>query len=117
MLIVADEDVDAGIVRALREDGFEVRYIAEASPSMKDPSVLATAIELNALLITQDKGFGRLVRRYGMPSGGVVLVRLIGWSSKSKAESVRAFFKDYGHTMQGTYAVLEPGRTRTARWP
>jgi hypothetical protein len=43
MQFVADESVDAQIVTKLRQDGFEVFYIAEASPSISDTKVLAAA--------------------------------------------------------------------------
>ena len=43
MQFVADESVDAQIVTKLRNDGFDVFYIAEASPSISDAKVLAAA--------------------------------------------------------------------------
>ena len=116
-LILADEDVDGGIIRALRSNGYSVRCIIEEMKGVPDEEVLLFAIRLNALLITQDKGYGRHVRRYGMPPQGLVLVRLIGWSSAKKAEAVLEFFRNYADRMEGTFAVLDPGGTRIAHWP
>jgi hypothetical protein len=41
--LLCDESVDAPIVEALRQDGFEVVYIAEVAPSGSDDEVLAIA--------------------------------------------------------------------------
>ena len=117
LLIVADEDVDGGITRMLRTQGFEVISIIEEMPGIRDEQVLQFTIERVALLITQDKGYGRHVRRYGMPPGGLILVRLIGWSSKRKAGSVLEFIQKHASTMSGTFAVLDPSGSRIARWP
>jgi hypothetical protein len=58
MQFVADKSVDAQIVSKLRDDGFDVFYIAESAPSISDAKVLAAA------KTTADKDFGDLVYRY-----------------------------------------------------
>jgi hypothetical protein len=44
--IVADECIDKEIVDALREEGFDVLYVAEISPSISDAEVLEMASRL-----------------------------------------------------------------------
>jgi predicted nuclease of predicted toxin-antitoxin system len=117
LLVLADEDVDGGIIREFRRNGFLVRSSIEEMPGIADHEVLQQAIELNALLITQDKGYGRHVRRYGMPPGGLVLVRLVGWSSAQKAETVLEFFQKHATGLSGHFAVLDTSGSRVARWP
>ena len=43
MKVVADEDVAAQIVEALRADGHEVTYLAELAPSTEDSTILSWA--------------------------------------------------------------------------
>ena len=43
MNILADENIDRGIVERLRQDGHAVEWIAELSPSVPDEDVLARA--------------------------------------------------------------------------
>jgi len=117
LLIVADEDVDNGIIRSLRLNGNTVRAIIEEMSGIPDEEVVHVAICLNALLITQDKGYGRHVRRYGMPPQGLVLVRSAGWSSARKALTVLEFPRDYSDRLVGTFAVIDTGGTRIAHWP
>lgn len=72
MKILADENVDYPIVRALRELGFDVAYIIEISPGIPDDEVISLATNQARVLITGDKDFGTLVFRNKMVSEGVV---------------------------------------------
>ncbi len=93
MNLVADESVERQIVERLRQDGYEVLYIAETEPSITDDLVLERANKRSALLLTADKDFGELVFREGrLSSGGVVLIRLAGLSADRKAEIVSECF-------------------------
>jgi hypothetical protein len=49
MTILADESVDKQIVERLRQEGYDVLYIAEMEPSISDETVLQRANEKNAL--------------------------------------------------------------------
>lgn len=72
---LADESVDFRIVKALREDHYEVEAIVEINPSIDNEQVLAIANELNAVLITEDKDFGELTYRLRKPNKGIILMR------------------------------------------
>lgn len=79
MNLLADEGIDRQVVERLRQDGFEVLYIAEVEPSITDDVVLERANERASLLVTADKDFGELIFREGrLTSGGVVLLPS-GW--------------------------------------
>ena len=51
MNLVADEGVDRAVVERLRQDGHEVIYVAELSPSVSDEEVLRQANARNAVLL------------------------------------------------------------------
>lgn len=55
MNLVAHEGVDRLVVERLREDGHEVLYVAELSPSVSDEEVLQQANARNAVLLTADE--------------------------------------------------------------
>jgi hypothetical protein len=75
--LVADEGVDKAIVEALRADGFDVTYFAEAGAGSLDTEVLAAARQNQCPLVTCDKDFGELVFRQGLTSAGVVTIRRV----------------------------------------
>jgi predicted nuclease of predicted toxin-antitoxin system len=116
MNILADESIDRQIVERLRQDGYEVLYIAEMEPSITDEVVLERANERSALLITADKDFGELVFREGrLSTGGVVLIRLIGLSSTRKDEIVADAFRRHGADFPNCFSVISPGKIRIRR--
>lgn len=63
MNFVADESVDRQVVDRLRQEGHQVRYVAEMEPGISDDAVLELANREAALLLTADKDFGELVFR------------------------------------------------------
>ena len=70
--LVADENVDAGIVSALRDAGRAVTYVRELDPGIDDERVLRLAEFQGALLLTSDKDFGELVFRQHLLHSGVI---------------------------------------------
>lgn len=60
MNLLADESVDGPIVARLRQEGHEIVYVAELSPSITDEEVLQQANARAALLVTADKDFGEV---------------------------------------------------------
>ena len=115
MNLVADEGVDGHIVGQLRQDGHDVLYIAEMEPSISDEMVLSRANTQGALLVTEDKDFGELVFRQRLVHIGVVLIRLAGLSSQTKAAMVSAVFRDHVAELSDTFSVISPGMVRIRR--
>ena len=115
MTLVADESVDGPIVQRLRDDGYDVLYVAELSPSVTDDEVLRQANDREALLLTGDKDFGELVFRQRLVYSGVVLLRLAGLSNAGKAEVVAAAFREHEIEFSGAFTVISPGHIRIRR--
>lgn len=113
MNLLADESIDRQVVERLRQDGFEVLYIAEMEPGITDDVVLERANERAALLVTTDKDFGELVFREGrLRSGGVILIRLAGLSAGRKAEIVLNALREQGSEFPHSFSVIAPGNIR-----
>ena len=115
MKFLADESVDRQIVERLRQDGHEVLYVAETSPSISDDAVLEQANALQAVLITADKDFGELVYRQGRSHAGVVLIRLAGISLEAKAGLVSAAIRDRAVEMADSFSVVTSATVRIRR--
>jgi len=112
MNLLADESVDAPIVRTLRADGHNVLYVAEMNPSIADEEVLEQANAAQALLMTGDKDFGELVFRLHKVTLGVILVRLSGLSSPLKTRLVSDALRVHGNEMPHAFTVVSPGMVR-----
>ena len=115
MNLLADEGVDRAIVDRLRDDGHDVLYVAELSPSITDEEVLQQANDRGALLVTADKDFGELVFRQARIHPGVVLLRLAGLSNAAKAEIVAEVCRDRASELFRAFSVISPGQVRIRR--
>jgi predicted nuclease of predicted toxin-antitoxin system len=115
MNLVADEGVDGHIVARLRQDGYDVLYIAEMEPNISDDMVLSHANTQGAFLLTEDKDFGELVFRQRLVHTGVMLIRLAGLSSQMKAAMVSAVFHDHAAELSNAFSVISPGMVRIRR--
>lgn len=115
MNFLADEGVDRQIVDRLRKDGHTVAYVAEMAPGISDDSVLAIADRESAVLVTADKDFGEIVFRQGRSSGGVVLIRLEGLSTDTKANIVSGAINGHLEEISGNFSVLSPSALRIRR--
>jgi predicted nuclease of predicted toxin-antitoxin system len=79
MRLLANENVSAMVIRALRQRGHDVMSAKEALRGEPDAAVLERARREERLVITHDKDFGELAFRYGLPvECGVLLFRLGG---------------------------------------
>jgi len=61
MKIVADENIDANLIIELRKNGFEIYSIREQNFGITDKEVLQLSNTLDALLMTEDADFGKLI--------------------------------------------------------
>jgi len=112
MNLLADENVDAPIVAALRSAGHRVDYVREFDPGIDDQAVLAFANAGRALLLTSDKDFGELVFRQRSIHGGVVLFRLAGLSMLRKSRIISGALAAHGNEMRGAFSLITPGHIR-----
>ncbi len=115
MNFLADESKDRQIVDALRNEGFNIGYVAEIEPSISDDAVLNPANKERALLITADKDFGELVIRLHRFSAGVVLIRPAGLPPIKKAEIVTSIIKKHSAELIESFSVITPTGIRISR--
>lgn len=112
MKFLADENIDKPIVERLRNDGHTVLYVLEMKPSISDNEIIQLANQELALLLTTDKDFGELVFRQRRIVYGVVLVRLVGLSPQSKAETVAKAIQEHVDELAQNFTVITPVAVR-----
>ncbi|MFK7925783.1 MAG: DUF5615 family PIN-like protein [Bacteroidia bacterium] len=112
MKFVADEGVDAPIVKHLRQNNHDVFYIAESERGISDDEVLEIANKESRVLITRDKDFGELVYRMNRLHSGVVLIRLEGLKPQEKAIIVHKVIDKYQEELATAFTVIQPNLVR-----
>ena len=111
-VFVADENIPALIIAALRALGFEVISISETRPRLPDDAVLAEAFSRGAVLLTADKDFGELVFQHHQNVSGVILLRLHGLTPEARRDLVVEQVGIHGERLQGAFTVISPGQVR-----
>lgn len=112
MNFVADEGVDAPIVKMLRKEGYSVYYIVEQDAGLDDVDVLKLAEKGSSILLTLDKDFGTLAYRQKQVHSGIILIRLFGIRPTTKAKIVTDVIKQYGNKIENAFTVIQPGIVR-----
>ncbi len=99
---LADESVDYRLIKALRAEAYEIQTVVEMNSGIKDDEVLEMAINLEAILITEDKDFGELTFRLKKPNKGLILIRMSGVPIEKKinltCEAIQKHFSELGHS-------------------
>ena len=117
MRIVADENIDGYLISILRRHGFEVVWIDEVAPAIDDWEVLQRAFELDALLITEDKGISRDIFEDHRPTAGVLLLRVHKLTFADRAKLVLDTIQENESTLTNKFSVLTNERLRVRPIP
>ena len=117
MKLLADENVPLSIIRALEEDGYDIRCIRLDAPGISDIEVMRYAHKDNRVILTFDLDFGELaVKDRVYPSAGIILLRLHQMNPHQMAEYTRGVIgsrKDW----EGHLSVIENDRVRMRQLP
>lgn len=77
MKFIMNENISGTVIRMLREHGHDVLSVKESMRGAPDEEVLRRAQAEQRVVVTQDKGFGELAFRFGLPAScGIILLRL-----------------------------------------
>jgi predicted nuclease of predicted toxin-antitoxin system len=114
---LADENLDFGVVRALRAAGHDVRALAEETSRTLDAEVIALASHERRILLTEDKDFGWLAFVAGAGSEGVILVRFPATVRSLLGHAITDLVASHGDTVTGSFTVVQPGHARITPWP
>jgi predicted nuclease of predicted toxin-antitoxin system len=116
MRILADENIPRGVVAALRAIGHEVIWAVDIGRRAPDSEHLATALNDNLAILSEDADFARLASeatKEGLNAPAVVLIRLHGMSRNSKIDrTVRAIEEIGDQPSRDSVHVIEPTRLR-----
>lgn len=112
---LADESCDFGVVRALRDAGFDVFAVNEIMNRSDDHDLIEQANREKRILITEDKDFGWLVFASHLDSPGVILNRFPRHLRQTLSRSVLQLVQEQGQKLPGGFSVVELGRIRISR--
>jgi Domain of unknown function (DUF5615) len=118
VLLLADENVPRASVEFLRMCGYDVVWIAEVSPGVPDPVVLARGRAEARLTFGFDLDLPeRIVRGTDAPPLGLVLFRDVPASPSAPGEVMHALLQREDLALIGYITVVKGGRVRQRSFP
>ncbi|GAB3933288.1 DUF5615 family PIN-like protein [Larkinella terrae] len=93
MKFIVDECTGPRVADWLLEKGFDVFSVFRQGRGMKDIEILQKAVDEQRIIITNDRDFGELIFKNGLPHQGVVFMRLGNETSGNKIEVVSRLFE------------------------
>lgn len=112
-----DESVEYGIVVFPRSQDSDVVSISEENPSISDPEVLHLASKQKRILITNDKGFSKLVFKEKQKSRGVILIRLPYATTSEKILRLDELIKSKAAKLTKSFTTIGRKRNRAKPLP
>ena len=93
--LLADENVPARTINALRATGFEVISIRETAPGISDADVLALAVNQGLVLVTFDRDYGELIYRQKLePPISIIYFRILPVNPLEISETVISLLQE-----------------------
>jgi|SRR6516165_5239571 predicted nuclease of predicted toxin-antitoxin system len=117
MNLLVDENISRPIAARLLADGHILVLACNVAPGQPDRDVLALALSLNAIVLTEDTDFGDLAMRQHLPSTGVILLRLAGMARNLQPDHVAHMLAAHASSIPGAFTVITPGAVRIRPLP
>lgn len=115
--LLADENIPAPMVDALRAEGWNVAYVSEDSAGISDEDVLARARNESRIILTEDKDFGELVYRMKRGVPGIIMIRLPQGAWHTRWTRIRWTLESRADRLVGHYTVVAEQTIRARRMP
>jgi predicted nuclease of predicted toxin-antitoxin system len=112
-----NENIPGTVIQALRDYGHDVVSVKEIMAGNPDRLILERAQGENRLLVTQDKHFGELAFRAGLPAEcGIILFRLEGANPEEDNNRMLDAIKSRTDWV-GNFSVVTERHIRIRRLP
>jgi len=115
-LIIADESVDARIIKNLLSNGYAVYSIMNETPGITDTRVIEIAIEKGGFIITEDKDFGDELVYKRIQNTGSLLLRLSGLPIETRIHLVIEALTLHSKSLNDCFSVLTPTKLRIRKY-
>jgi predicted nuclease of predicted toxin-antitoxin system len=98
--------------RACAVTGHDVLFVAESMRGAEDAAILKLAADQERILLTEDKDFGELVIRLGLPAYGILLLRMNPANSDAKLGRLREILLRDVARLPHSLAVVDENKAR-----
>lgn len=117
MKLLIDENISQRICERLLLDGHSLVMARDLAGGRPDTEILAIALPLGAIVLTEDSDFGDLTFRLGLPSAGIILLRLSGMARALQPDYVAQMLAAHASAIPNRFTVITPTAVRTRPLP
>ncbi|MBV8574413.1 MAG: DUF5615 family PIN-like protein [Acetobacteraceae bacterium] len=115
MRLLADTNIVAAAVRAMRAVGHDVVYLGERRPDPGDQALLTEAVAEGRIILTKDHDIGVLIHRDLQPHRGVLLLDDLG-DAAAETDLVLAILSSHaGRLAAGAFLRADGAGIRESR--
>lgn len=117
MKFLIDESAGRSIASYLRSQGHDVASVQEESPGIEDARVCERANREQRVIVTNDKGFGRLIFREQIANRGVILLRLRDERAVNRIQVTSSLLASYEDRIKDHFVVASEAGVRIRPLP
>lgn len=110
-MILADENINFKIIKAIREKNIDVLSIRENYSGISDSEVINLAVSTSRILLTEDKDFGEWVFAHNEKIS-VVFLRYEHKDILKIITSILLIFKNDINNLIGKFVTVTPNKIR-----
>jgi predicted nuclease of predicted toxin-antitoxin system len=114
--LLADENIPAKAIEALRDAGCDLLSIRETAAGVSDEEVLRIAVAQGRILVTFDRDYGELIFREGRePPPSIIYFRVFPAGPGDVSDAVLSLLAD-SNTIDGAMVIVSSQGIRRRRF-
>jgi len=115
MRFLVDECTGPTVARWLLDQGHEVFSVYDQARGLEDDTLIQKAFQEVWVLITNDKDFGEMIFRQGLPHHGVIFLRLDDERAASKIITLAKLLTEYADRIENHFVVVNEDNVRISQ--
>ena len=114
-MIIADENIDQSVIKAIRAAGVDVLSIYETSRGIRDEQIIESSRIPPRIILTEDKDFGEWVFAHGIQDISVVFLRYTFAETALLQTILVALLREKSHELIGCFTTVTVKKIRSRR--
>lgn len=111
-MIIADENIDHALIRAIRELGIDVYSINESNSGIRDEEVIFLSRVPPRIILTEDKDFGEWVFAHNVRGISVVFLRYQFKETETMKQLLIKLLTERVDDLIGNFTTVTPQKIR-----
>lgn len=112
-MILADENIDHNLIKAIRNAGFEVHSIYESNRGMSDEAIIGFSRNPPRIILTEDKDFGEWVFAHHISDISVIFLRYAFSETEIISEILIRLLNERSEGLFGHFTTITTQKIRS----